>query len=62
MSKDEMVQHLKDNGYRAENENGVVMIRVDTALTAKEINELHKLIRDAGYDSSYGWSVRKDNG
>ena len=59
MSKDEMVTYLKDKGYKAENENGVVMIHVDTSLSAKKLDELNKLIRDSGYNSS--WGVHKDD-
>lgn len=60
MSKDELVKYLIDRGYRAENENGVVMIRTDKAMTAKDINDLHDLIRNSGYNASYGWGVRKN--
>lgn len=58
MSKDEMVKHLREKGYKAENDNGVVMIHVDVAMTADELSKLNNEIRNSGYNSS--WGVKKD--
>lgn len=58
MGKDDMVQFLQAHGYRAANENGIVMIHVETSMSAKKLGELNTLIRNSGYNSS--WGVKKD--
>lgn len=57
MTKDEMVEVLKANGYPAENENGVVYIR--KALTEKEVKDVIGLMRREKYRESYGYRVKR---
>lgn len=55
MTKTEFAAYLTERGYPAENENGVVMIRKDKPLTKKELQEVKAMMRDAGYNASYGY-------
>ena len=53
MSKDEMVEILKEHGYPAENVDGVVYVR--KALSKKEVRDVQRILRKAGYNQSYGY-------
>ena len=55
MTKTEFAAYLTERGYPTENENGVVMIRKDKPLTKKELQEVKAMMRDAGYNASYGY-------
>ena len=55
MTKTEFAAYLTERGYPAENENGVIMIRKDKPLTKKELQEVKAMMRDAGYNASYGY-------
>ena len=55
MTKTEFAAYLTERGYPAENENGVVMIRKDKPLTKNELQEVKAMMRDAGYNASYGY-------
>lgn len=57
MTKTEFAAYLTERGYPAENENGVVMIRNDKPLTKKELQEVKAMMRDAGYNASYGYKT-----
>lgn len=60
MTKDEFARHLTNNGYPAENENGVVKISQDKPLSNLEIKDIHRLMKSAGYNSSYGYNCKRD--
>ena len=55
MTKTEFAAYLTERGYPAENENGVVMIRKEKPLTKKELQEVKAMMREAGYNASYGY-------
>lgn len=56
MTKEEFAAYLTERGYPAENDSGVVMIRKDKPLTKKELKEIKEIMRDVGYNASYGYS------
>lgn len=53
MSKEEAVQLLTAAGYKAKVENSVVITRVEN-FTKKEFEKVRKILKDAGYNSSFG--------
>lgn len=53
MSKEEAVQLLTAAGYKAKVENSVVIARVEN-FTKKEFEKVRKILKDAGYNSSFG--------
>ena len=56
MDKDEMVRVLQENGYPAENVDGVVYVR--KPLTRAEVKDLTALFKKYGYNSSHGHQLR----
>ena len=62
MTKDEFAIYLTERGYPAENENGVVMISKDKPLKKTDIKAVRELMKEAGYNASYGYTyVCKNN-
>lgn len=61
MSKEEAVQLLTAAGYKAKVENSVVIARVEN-FTKKEFAKIRKILRDAGYNSSFGVKNWKEGG
>lgn len=59
MTKTEFAAYLTEHGYPAENENGVVMVRKEKPLTKKELQDVKAMMRDAGYNASYGYTLNK---
>ena len=59
MTKTEFAAYLTEHGYPAENENGVVMVRKEKSLTKKELQDVKAMMRDAGYNASYGYTLNK---
>lgn len=59
MTKEQFASYLTERGYPAENENGVVMIKKEKQITKKELQEVKTMMRDAGYDASYGYTLNK---
>ena len=60
MSKEGLVEHLTNVGYKARiDEDGVVIVSVAKALNAKEHRKLAKVVHETKYDSSWGWRVEK---
>ena len=57
MTKDEFATYLTERGYPAENENGVVKISQDKPLSKIEIKAVRDMMREAGYNASYGYHV-----
>lgn len=57
MTKTEFAAYLTEHGYPAENENGVVMISKDKPLTKSDLKALRDMMREAGYNASYGYSL-----
>ena len=53
MSKEEAVQLLTAAGYKAKVENSVVIARVEN-FTKKEFEKVRIILKDAGYNSSFG--------
>lgn len=53
MSKEEAVQLLTAAGYKTKVENSVVIARVEN-FTKKEFEKVRKILKDAGYNSSFG--------
>lgn len=53
MSKEEAVQLLTAAGYKAKVENSVVIARVEN-FTKKEFEKVRKILKDTGYNSSFG--------
>lgn len=53
MNKEEAVQLLAAAGYKAKIENSVVIARVEN-FTKKEFEKVRKILKDAGYNSSFG--------
>lgn len=63
MSKEEAVQLLTAAGYKAKVENSVVIARVEN-FTKKEFEKVRKILKDAGYNSSFGikeWKGQEKN-
>lgn len=63
MSKEEAVQLLTAAGYKAKVENSVVIARVEN-FTKKEFEKVRKILKDAGYNSSFGireWKGEEKN-
>lgn len=58
MSKDEAVAELNKRNYIAENESGVVMVYSDTL----SFSELQALLKEIGYNASYGLMSEKRRG
>lgn len=57
MTKSEFAAYLTERGYPAENENGVVKISQDRPLSKIEIKAVRDMMREAGYNASYGYHV-----
>ena len=57
MTKSEFATYLTERGYPAENENGVVKISQDRPLSKNEIKAVRDMMREAGYNASYGYHV-----
>ena len=57
MTKSEFAAYLTERGYPAENENGVVKISQDKPLSKIEIKAVRDMMREAGYNASYGYHV-----
>ena len=55
VTKEECAAYLTERGYPAENDNGVVMIRKEKPITKKELQQVKAMMRDAGYNASYGY-------
>lgn len=62
MTKSEFAEYLTDNGYPAENENGVVMISKEKPLTKTDIKTVQGLMKEAGYKASYGYTFYRNEG
>lgn len=63
MSKEEAVRLLATAGYKAKVENSVVIARVEN-YTKKEFEKVRKILKDAGYNSSFGikeWKGEEKN-
>lgn len=62
MDKQELVDKLIANGYSAEIEDGVPIVRLEVR-SHKELNsEIQKIDElKQGYDASFGWKVRCEN-
>ena len=59
MAKDEFASYLTEKGYPAENVNGVVMISKNRALTKKDLENIHSMMREKKYDASYGYTYEQ---
>lgn len=59
MTKEEFAAYLTGQGYPAENENGVVRISKDRPLTKEDVKAVHVMMKEAGYNASYGYSTRE---
>lgn len=59
MTKEEFAAHLTRQGYPAENENGVVRISKDRPLTKEDIKAVRVMMKEAGYNASYGYYTRE---
>ena len=57
MTKDEFAAFLTERGYPAENDSGVVKISQDRPLSKIEIKAVRDMMREAGYNASYGYHV-----
>ena len=57
MTKTEFAAYLTEHEYPAENENGVVMIRKDKPLTKADLKAVRDMMREVGYNASYGYST-----
>ena len=57
MTKSEFAAYLTERGYPVENENGVVKISQDKPLSKIEIKAVRDMMREAGYNASYGYHV-----
>ena len=62
MAKTEFAAYLTERGYPAENENGVVMIRKDKPLTKADLKAVRDMMREVGYNASYGHSTNERQG
>lgn len=61
MSKEEAVKILEKAGYTAKVENSVVIAKIDK-FSQKEFAKIRKILRDAGYNSSFGVQNWKEGG
>lgn len=61
MSKEEAVKILEKAGYVAKVENSVVIAKIDK-FSQKEFAKIRKILRDAGYNSSFGVKNWKEGG
>lgn len=59
MTKTEFAAYLTEHGYPAENENGVVMISKDKPLTKPDLKAVRDMMREVGYNASYGYSTNE---
>lgn len=57
MTKIEFAAYLTERGYPAENINGVVTISKEKPLTKADLKAVRDMIREAGYNASYGYSL-----
>ena len=57
MTKDEFAAYLTEKGYPAENDGGVVRIRRERPLTKTDVKTVQSMMRDAGYNASYGYTL-----
>lgn len=53
MSKEEAVLILEKAGYTAKVENSVVIAKIEK-FSQKEFDRVRKILREAGYNSSFG--------
>ena len=53
MSKEEAVLILEKAGYTAKVENSVVIAKIEK-FSQKEFDKVRKILREAGYNSSFG--------
>jgi hypothetical protein len=61
MSKEEAVLILEKAGYTAKVENSVVIAKVEK-FSQKEFDKVRKILREAGYNSSFGVKNWKEGG
>ena len=61
MSKEEAVLILGKSGYTAKVENSVVIAKVEK-YSQKEFDKVRKILREAGYNSSFGVKNWKEGG
>lgn len=57
MTKDEFAAYLTEKGYPAENDGGVVRISRERPLTKTDVKTVQSMMRDAGYNASYGYTL-----
>lgn len=55
MTKTEFARYLTDKGYPSENDGGVVMVK--RSVSKSELANIKKLIKEAGYKNSYGYTL-----
>lgn len=58
VTKTEFAAYLTENGFPAENENGVVMISKTNPLTKLDVKTVRDMVQKAGYNASYGYTVQ----
>ena len=58
MSKEVVVQNLKEQGYDAFIDSGVIMVNVSDL---KQMQEIKSRLNELGYNSSYGVIERKES-
>lgn len=56
MTKSDFVKTLREHGFKAENENGCVMV---TTSDKRDFRQIKKIAKEADYEQSFGW--RLDN-
>lgn len=61
MSKEEAVKILEKAGYVAKVENSVVVAKIEK-FSQKEFDRVRKILREAGYNSSFGVKNWKEGG
>lgn len=61
MSKEEAVKILEKAGYTAKVENSVVIAKIEK-FSQKEFDRVRKILREAGYNSSFGVKNWKEGG
>ena len=54
MTKDEATTLLLNNGYDARLENGAVVVY---SKNSKDFSRIKKMLKEEGYNSSFGWKL-----
>ena len=57
MTKEEFATYLTERGYPAENISGAVIIRKEKPLTKSDLKILHSMIKETGYNASFGYTL-----